>query len=229
MEGQTKLAGYTWQFIVALGIILILEFTTRILLLPSSPRDVDIQVALALEWVLLFLLILLWIPQVEGNTLDSIGFRGFRFRYIWLGIFTYLVYLIASIGSSFIITALGLDPIRTLQPMISAYNPATLIGLFLTGTIVEEVFYRGYLIERLNLLINRKWIAGFISWFLFSLVHIRFFGIGPTLDVGVLSGFLVILYMKEKNLWPCIILHGINGIFVYILFPLMLAWQPSGA
>jgi membrane protease YdiL (CAAX protease family) len=113
--------------------------------------------------------------------------------------------------------------------MISAYNPATLIGLFLTGTIVEEVFYRGYLIERLNLLINRKWIAGFISWFLFSLVHIRFFGIGPTLDVGVLSGFLVILYMKEKNLWPCIILHGINGIFVYILFPLMLAWQPSGA
>lgn len=138
-----------------------------------------------------------------------------------MGALAYLVYLILSAGSGFLIEAVGLDSIRSLQPMIGSLQPAALLVLFLTGTIVEEVFYRGYLIERITLLTQKRWLAGLLSWVLFSLVHLRFFGPGPTLDVSVLSGLLVLLYLKEDNLWPGIVLHGINGIFAYLLFPLL--------
>jgi len=205
---------------MSLLVIIGMEFLIRNVLLPMPPQDGSILLAAGVEWVLFLGLIGFWIPRVEENSLESIGFRGFKFRYLGLGALAYLVYLILSAGSGFLIEAAGLDSIRTLQPMIGSLRPATLLVLFLTGTVVEEVFYRGYLIERITLLTDKRWLAGLLSWGLFSLVHLRFFGPGPTLDVSVLSGLLVLLYLKEDNLWPGIILHGINGIFAYLLFPL---------
>ena len=124
-------------------------------------------------------------------------------------------------GSGFALESIGLEPIRSLQSMINQYNPLTLVGLFLTGTIVEEVFYRGYLIERIKFLTGKNWLAGIVSWLSFTLVHIKFFGLGPTLDVSVLSAALVVIYLKEKSIWPCIVIHGINGLFAYLIFPLL--------
>ena len=138
-----------------------------------------------------------------------------------MGAVVYLVVLVASMISGFALEALGLESIRSLQPMIKEYSFLILVGLFLTGTFVEEVFYRGYLIERIKILTGQEWLAGVVSWLAFTLVHLRFFGLGPTIDVGVLAAALVLLYLKEKSIWPCILLHGINGVFVYMVFPLL--------
>ena len=42
------------------------------------------------------------------------------------------------------------------------------------------------------------------------LVHLRFFGLGPTIDTSVISAALVLLYLKEKSIFPCIVVHGIK-------------------
>lgn len=206
---------------IGLLVIMGVEFLVRDVLLPMPPQDLSILLASGVEWLVFLGLIGFWIPRMEEKTLESIGFRRFKLRYLGVGALAYLVYLILSAGSGFLIEAAGLDSIRSLQPMIRSLHPATLLVLFLTGTIVEEVFYRGYLIERITLLTEKRWLAGLSSWVMFSLVHLRFFGPGPTLDVSVLSGLLVFLYLKEDNLWPSIVLHGINGIFAYLLFPLL--------
>jgi membrane protease YdiL (CAAX protease family) len=210
-----------WTYIVGLTVILISEFMFRDLLLPSPAKDIHIRIALSVEWFIFLTLLFYWIPKVERNNIESIGFRKFRWRYLWLGVVVYLGVLIASIGSGFVLESIGLEPIRSLQSMINQYSPLTLVGLFLTGTVVEEVFYRGYLIERIKFLTGKYWLAGIVSWLVFTLVHIKFFGLGPTLDVSVLSAALVVIYLKEKSIWPCIVIHGINGLFAYLIFPLL--------
>ncbi|MFC1936429.1 lysostaphin resistance A-like protein [Chloroflexota bacterium] len=209
-------------FLIGLGVVFSTEFLIRDVLLPTSAKEVHIQLAIGLEWLLFLLLVFYWIPKVEGQPLESIGVGKFKMRYLWSGIGGYLIALLFSIISGLILESVGLDSIRSLQPTIKAYRFPTLLGLFLTGTIVEEVFYRGYLIERLTILTQKRWLAALSSWLLFSLVHLKFFGLGPTIDVSVLSAFLVLVYLKENSIWPGVVLHGVNGLFAYLVFPLLL-------
>ena len=208
-------------YIIGLTSILAFEFLIRDIFLPSPANNIHIGIALVSEWIIFLVLLTYWIPKVERNNLESIGLGYFRWRYIWLGIVVYVAVLAASMISGFALEAAGLEPIRSLQPMIKQYSPLTLVGLFLTGTIVEEVFYRGYLIERIRDLTGQIWLAGLVSWLAFTLVHLRFFGLGPTLDMSVLAAALVLVYLKEKSIWPCIIVHGINGLFAYMIFPIV--------
>ena len=62
-----------------------------------------------------------------------------------------------------------------------------------------------------------------VSWIAFTLVHLKFFGLGPTIDVSILSAALVLLYQKERSIWPCIVAHGINNALSYLLFPILLS------
>jgi len=84
---------------------------------------------------------------------------------------------------------------------------------------VEEIFYRGYIIERVTELSGRRWVAGTISWLTFTLVHLRFFGLGPTLEVGVIAAIFVTLFMLARSIWPAIIVHGISDIIGFLIGP----------
>ena len=212
-----------WSFWFGILIVLGSEFLIRNILLPESANELHIIIALLIEWLVLFFLLIIWIPIVEKKSLQSVGFGKFRWRYVWLGILTYVIVTVAMIISGVILEANQLEPIRSLQAVLQTYSFPTLFGLFLTGTILEEIFYRGYLIERLGKLLGRRWLAGLVSWLAFTLVHLKFFGLGPTLDVSILSAALVLLYLKEKSIWPCIVMHGINNALSYLVFPLWMS------
>ena len=124
--------------------------------------------------------------------------------------------------SGFILPKMGLEPIRSLQPTLKSFSAPVLLGLFFTGTLLEEIFYRGYLIERLTILLKHRGLAAVVSWLAFSMVHLKFFGAGPTIDISILSAALVLLYLKEKSVWPCIVLHGINNALAYLIFPMLI-------
>jgi membrane protease YdiL (CAAX protease family) len=207
-----------------IGIIVILgsEFLIRNILLPKHANETHVRNAILVEWLILFLLLLFWIPKVEKKSLESIGFGQFKWRHLWMGILVFILATVALIISGIVIEANGLEPIRSLQPVLQTYSFLTLFGLFLTGTILEEIFYRGYLIERLGVLLGRRWLAGLVSWIAFTLVHLKFFGLGPTIDVSILSAALVLLYLKEKSIWPCIVAHGINNMLSYLVFPILM-------
>jgi membrane protease YdiL (CAAX protease family) len=125
-------------------------------------------------------------------------------------------------GTGFVQQAVGLEGIRSLQPTLKGYRIQVLLGLSMTGTFLEEILYRGYLIERVTMLTRRRWFAALISWAAFTLVHLRWVGIGPLLDVAVTSAAFVVLYLRERSTWPCVVLHGINSTVAYILGPLLL-------
>jgi membrane protease YdiL (CAAX protease family) len=208
-------------YIIGFLIVLASEFILRDLLLPEKPSDIHIGIAIAVEWLILLILLFFWIPKVEGNYWRSIGFGNFKWKHLWMGILAYFLLLIAWMGSYFALTAVGLEGLRSLQPMTKEYSFPSLFSLFLTGTFLEEIFYRGYLIERLTSITRKSWLAGLVSWIAFTFVHLKFFGLGPTLDVGILSAGLVIIYLKERSIWPCIVVHGINDAFSFLVAPLL--------
>ena len=205
----------------ATGLVVILgsEFILRDVFLPEHAGDIHIGIAILLEW--LSILLAFWIPKIEGNELGSIGFGKFKWKYPWMGVLIYLLLLIAWIGSGFALRLIGLEGLPSLLLMIKGHSLLTRFGLLLTGALLEEIFYRGYLIERLISLTGRSWLSGLISWIAFTFVHLKFFGLGPTLDVGILSAGLVVLYLVERSVWPCIILHGVNGAFSFLIIPLL--------
>jgi membrane protease YdiL (CAAX protease family) len=211
-----------WIYASGLIIVFVAEFVLRDVLLPEQPSDIYIAIALAVEWLILLVLLAFWIPKVEGHSLRSVGFGELKLRHLWIGVLTYFILMIAWIGSDFALSAVGLEGLRSLQPMIGEYSFPVRFGLFLTGTFLEEIFYRGYLIERLTSLTDKRWLAGVASWIAFTSVHLKFFGLGPTLDVGILSAGLVILYLKERSIWPCIVVHGINDAFGFLIAPLLM-------
>jgi membrane protease YdiL (CAAX protease family) len=212
-----------WSAWVGILIVLGSEFLIRNILLPESANESHIRVALLIEWLILSFLLIIWIPIVEKKSLQSIGFGKPRLRYLWLGILTYVIVTVAMIISGVLLEMNGLQPVRSLQAVLQTYSFPTLFGLFLTGTILEEIFYRGYLIGRLEELLGQRWLAGLLSWLAFTLVHLKFFGLGPTLDISILSAALVVLYLKEKSIWPCIVTHGINNALSYLIFPFFVA------
>jgi membrane protease YdiL (CAAX protease family) len=210
--------------IITVGLIIVfgVEFLLRDFLLPANAGDISVGLALVGEWVALSFLVFLWVPKVEKKNMASIGLGKFKRRHLGWGVLVYLLVLVASSISGFVLQSVGLPSLRSLQPLIKGYGLATLFGLFLTGTFLEEVFYRGYLIERMTILTRHRWVAAFVSWLLFTLVHLKFFGLGPTIDTSVISAALVLLYLKEKSIWPCIVVHGINDALAFLIFPLLI-------
>jgi membrane protease YdiL (CAAX protease family) len=211
-----------WIFTVGLIIVFGVEFVLRDFLLPANASDISVGLALVGEWVTLAFLVFLWVPKVEKKNWKSLGFGRFKLRHLKWGILVYLLVLVVSSISSYLLGYVGLSSLRSLQPLLQGYGLITLVGLFLTGTFLEEVFYRGYLIERITILTKHTWIAGVSSWLLFTLVHLKFFGFGPTIDTSVISAALVLLYLKEKSIWPCIVVHGINDVLAFLIFPLLM-------
>ena len=214
----------TKKWVSWFGIIVVLgsEFLIRNIFLPKQSNEIHVRNAIIIEWLILILLLAYWIPRVEKKSLESIGFGKFKRRHLWVGLLVFFLATVALMVSGILLEANGLEPIRSLQPVLKTYSSLTLFGLFLTGTILEEIFYRGYLIERLGALLGYRWLAGIISWIAFTLVHLKFFGLGPTIDVSVLSAALVLLYLKERSIWPCIVAHGINNMLSYLVFPLLM-------
>jgi membrane protease YdiL (CAAX protease family) len=223
LRGNTN-AGFPRRWIYAVGLIIVtgVEFLLRDFLLPEDAGNLSVDLALIGEWLTLAFLVFLWIPKVEKNGMQSVGLGRFKLRHLGWGVLVYLLVLAASSVSGLILATVGLPSLRSLQHLIGGYNAVTLIGLFLTGTFLEEVFYRGYLIERMTILTRHKWVAALSSWLLFMFVHLKFFGFGPTIDTSVISAALVLLYLKEKSIWPCIVVHGINDALAFLIFPMLM-------
>ncbi|MBE0411244.1 MAG: CPBP family intramembrane metalloprotease [Anaerolineales bacterium] len=202
--------------------VLFIEYLLRNVLVPLVPTETTIRVAIGVEWALLVVLLLLWVPRVERSTCTTVGIGRWRSRDLYLGAGWFFVATIVSALVGVLLGAVGLESLADLQPQLAKYSWLTLLALAVTGPVVEEILYRGYLIERVTKLTRRVWVAAGVSWLTFTGVHLGFFGLGATLNATVLSAALVWLYVRERSIWPVLVLHALNSVFAYLLVPLLL-------
>lgn len=86
-------------------------------------------------------------------------------------------------------------------------NFGLLIFTCLTAAFTEELVFRGYLLPRLEILLNNKWMSIFLSSLLFGLAHIGFGDFERMLFPFIIGIIFSIYYYKYKSLTVLIICH----------------------
>jgi len=99
----------------------------------------------------------------------------------------------------------------------------SLLVTFLTvvrAGISEEVFYRGFALERLQSLSGSKWIAAAISLLLFAAFHYRQ-GLAGIFIALVVGAVITLFYMWKRDLLAAIIAHFLVDFTPNVLLPLL--------
>jgi hypothetical protein len=84
-------------------------------------------------------------------------------------------------------------------------------SMVVLAPIMEEFFYRGFLINRLSIKLNLRW-AVLISTLLFTIGH------GDIISSFIKGYAFSIIYVKTKSLKIPIIFHVANNLFAFTLF-----------
>jgi membrane protease YdiL (CAAX protease family) len=191
-------------------------------LAPEGPFTNEFVLAKELCVFAVATILILLILKGERLRLDSIGLhsRNWGKSILWglLGLFiagaalAILLFIFSKVGISF---GQGED--------VGRYKNISLWVMFvmvLRAGIVEEICYRGYVIERLQK-ISDNWIVYFlIPLILFGLFHYRQ-GIGGIIISFVAGAILAVLYIKRRDLKANIITHFLVDFIPNVLIPLV--------
>ena len=85
----------------------------------------------------------------------------------------------------------------------------------LIPAIGEELIFRGCFQKVIGKWWNSAHLAIFVTAFLFSAIHLQFYGFLPRFLLGLLLGYL---FYWSKNLWIPIIAHFLNNLMVLLLY-----------
>jgi membrane protease YdiL (CAAX protease family) len=165
--------------------------------------------------------LLLWIVTTQEKLpLTSIGLHTDKLvRSIVRGLVLTVIMLIVTVGLYFLLQNFGIhlggNGGNSFEP-----SPwvATLIAL--RAGVAEEIFYRGYAIERLHGLTGNKWLAALLPLVIFASAHYRQ-GPGGIVSAFILGGIFTISYMKLRDLIANMTAHFLGDFALNVILPLM--------
>jgi membrane protease YdiL (CAAX protease family) len=171
--------------------------------------------------VFLLVGLLLWmVKRWEHLPLSSIGLRATTprrslLRGLWFGV----ILLVVTVGLYLGLRGIG---IHLGEEHGSVFHPSLLVVTvsMLRAGVAEEIFYRGFAIERLQSLTDSKLVAGLVPLTIFAASHYRQ-GLGGILAVFVLGGILTVFYMKFRDLTANITAHFFADFVLNVALPLV--------
>lgn len=101
--------------------------------------------------------------------------------------------------------------------IVSETIPVLIINIFILALIPalgEEFFFRGLLQRQLKLIIGMPHLTVFITAFIFSSLHLQFYGFLPRFILGLVYGYL---YLWSRSVWLPAIAHFINNAVPVVL------------
>ncbi|HEV7716863.1 MAG TPA: CPBP family intramembrane glutamic endopeptidase [Steroidobacteraceae bacterium] len=176
-----------------------------------------------LRELLLFLalaLLLFIVKRGEGLSFASLGWRtdhvGRSLLWGLIGALLCAVGLAASLG---LIMLFKLHFGGDGKPQFQAPVWAVAITVFRAG-IIEEVFYRGYAIDRLKRLTGSTPVAIVVPLLVFAAAHYRQ-GLGGVLIALVMGGILTAVFLKRRDLLTVITAHTLVDFVPNVVLPLI--------
>ena len=200
------------------GLGLLLGVRREDLLRPSGLLMIE-------EWavtIVLLAIIFLW----EKQSLASIGIKKMSWQDVLWGVVGFVIGAFSFILTGPVVNALGLGTTSDNILQLAQSPIALRVGIVLTAGITEEILARGYPIERLYNLTNRLGLSALIAYIAFLLLHIPFWGLGGSIQIGIWSIVITILYIKRRNLLACMLMHILNDAYAFILLPLFAQYLP---
>lgn len=171
--------------------------------------------------VFLLMAMLLWIvKRWEVLPLTSIGLRvNMLGKSLQRGLWLTAIVLVTTIGLYFGLRGVG---IRLGEEHANAFHPSLLVVtvVMLRAGITEEIFYRGFAIERLQSLTGSKYIAALVPLAVFAIAHYRQ-GMGGIVAALVLGGIFTWFYMKYRDLLASMTAHFLGDFVLNVVMPLV--------
>jgi uncharacterized protein len=223
MAGQQEQSTRSWTIlglVVALaGLPAVVEFFRHFV----EPRTT--QNVVARELIILALVaILFWIVRrKEKLGWDSVGLSRPKLASTALWILIAIVACAIAIAISFAI--IHLLELRLGSPDAQRFDtlPIWVMTLVIVRAgLAEEVFYRGYSIERLQSVTGSRWIAIAVPLFIFAIFHYRQ-GAGGVVIALLTGAVMTAVYLRTRNLWVCIITHFLIDYIPNIVLPLFMS------
>ncbi len=161
-------------------------------------------------WLLLAV-VLCYALRVEKLPAATLGLRPFSWKATLLpglaaGIaLTILAAAVVTIAT----TVFHLKPDNHLTQMLAGQPRWMLVLLSLRAGFVEEILFRGYLLDRLTRLSGRRWIGIIGSIALFTAMHFGGWQAGQLILVALAGTLFTALYLWKRNIMICVIAHSI--------------------
>jgi len=177
----------------------------------------DTQIVLKELGLFLLVAVLLWLVKTrEALPLSSIGLHLERVgRSLLRGCLLAVAALVVTVGLYFLLRQFGIHLGGS-----DSFRPSLWVVTLsmLRAGVAEEIFYRGYAIERLQALTGSKWIAGLVPLALFAAAHYRQ-GLGGIVATFVLGGMFTVFYLRYRDLIANVTGHFLEDFVLNVGLP----------
>jgi membrane protease YdiL (CAAX protease family) len=164
-------------------------------------------------------IVLAYVCFVERRPLASIGLRAPTWKTPLYG----LVAAVVAVGGALVLYAYVFPAfgLRANVEQLGSIQKTPLWFqwmLLLRAPVFEEVFYRGFVIERLSEIIHVRWVAAFISLGAFTYAHLSYWGWETLITVAFQGAVLTGLYLWRRDLGANMIAHLLTDAVAFFAF-----------
>ncbi|MGW0804813.1 CPBP family glutamic-type intramembrane protease [Nonomuraea sp. NPDC002799] len=201
---------------LAVGVVLwfVPTFVQRAVWLLSGDDTLNFDLVLVSRWLAAALL-LGFVLVVEKQPLSSVGICAPRWKDVLVTIGLAVLALVAGVVLYTVLVSGAPDQQSQSTQIMSRLSVAESVHLIVNAAVVEELFFRGFLIERVISLTQRPWLAALVSYVMFVGSHVPGSGWATTLSmVAVGSVLFVGLYYLRRNLLLCVGAHAITNLLI---------------
>jgi uncharacterized protein len=166
-------------------------------------------------------------PITERGLWRRIGFKRVKLREsLIVLIIGFLTLFVANVA--FVVLSRTIFPTEiNISRVVSLPLPLVILA-YLTGSIAEEILYRGYALERLQRMTGNWWISGGITWALFVGFHIPAYPMAHIVGyVAPAAVVVTLVYIWKRNLSYTVMIHGILNLPI-LLAAILLPLLPTG-
>ena len=141
--------------------------------------------------------------------------------FLW-GIVSVIIIFIIFFAIELILIALGVNPedLGNIQDLEKYFTPASLFILVSIQPIAEEIFFRGFLLDKIGSYAGQN-VAIFSTAILFGLAHMSYGKIYPVLFPMIMGVILAYVVIKTRNIYTSIFAHitfNITSFIIYFAF-----------
>ena len=155
--------------------------------------------------------LLVYVRVAERRSLSSIGLKQPTLKSVGFGVAGALV-LITGFAFIYMIIfpALGLPVNESQMAAVKSMPLWFRFLLVVRAAVFEEIYYRGFAIERLTELTGLRWLASLISLAAFTFAHLAYWGWAHLIVAAFGGALLTVLYLYRRDLACNMVAHLIT-------------------
>jgi len=154
--------------------------------------------------------LLAYVLVIERRRLSSVGWRRPEWKTVGFGLAAAAVMVLGMAAIYLVVfPAIGSSSSEAALTAVRALPNWFLLMLTLRAAVFEELFYRGFMIERLTEMTGRRWLASIVSCLAFTLAHLSYWGWGHLLVAGFGGVVLTGLYLLRRDLGCNMLAHAV--------------------